>query len=414
MKKSIKVGIAFLLVLCIAGGIFVAVKLTKKWPEGVVYTDSSRFFTEDGMYYFENSTLKFYDKTTGMNVVVCSKPNCEHKDGACYAHFDALSGDGSMMVYDNKIYIYTYDQETVFDENEDIYIESAARVEQLDMDGNNRKVIYSADSGSVTGMLAVDGKLYYTAYRYQNGFEMNTYLNDCTLYCYDINWGTNKEICTFIGSENRYAATLDLLASPDSASCLYMVYTYYDRGSFENPDSLESICTSRLIRYQDGETEESDFPANMSIHMITEQGAYCTVNDEADIREFALINENGEMRKLAEYSPSYVYAYPGYIYFIYTDEEKMLYDYEKDIWYIANTAIREEEKWISSIYYIDAERDTVYYDAHDYTGITPGTLLPAGMNSNANESWKKFLEDNFTEYDGRELEWFSVTGEGEE
>lgn len=400
--KKIRFIVVLFSALCLAAGIFMAVKLTKKWPAETVYSvDDITAFTENGMYYFDsaNSILKYYDDATGMSTVVCDKPDCEHKDEKCNGYFKAISPN--MLVYGKKMYLNYFDAETYFDENGDVYVQSEVKLEQMNLDGSGRKVLYSSDSGAVLSMYAVDGKLYYTAYQLQNGFEMNTYLNDCTLYCYDMNWGTTKELYTCQASEDYYNANLFFIEVPDASDSLYFLYSY---------DNREEQRITELMVYHDGVMTEHEFPEHIHIAAVLEDGIYFYIyKEETDSIDFIYADDKGNQICLAEiYAYFDIYYYPGYLYFINTNENRMLYDYRNDIWYAANTAIGKETKWIPDIYYIDIRKDRVYYNPTDFTGTSSDSFITPDMISYDSGSWQEFLQEHYTVYDGPGFEWMQI------
>ena len=44
--------------------------------------------SEDGIYYFVDDYLKFYDYSSKKKVIVCNKPNCKHDNKECNAFYE--------------------------------------------------------------------------------------------------------------------------------------------------------------------------------------------------------------------------------------------------------------------------------------------------------------------------------------
>ena len=414
MKKTIKIVIIILLAICIAAGLFVAVKLSKDWPEDAVYADT-KFYTDDGVYYIKNHTqLVFYDYGTNTENKVCAKPNCEHDDTSCNSYYDAFTS--YIMVYNDKLYVaYSPlpDEEDLNDEGTLQKLDRNTYIEVSELDGSNRKTIYTSNCGNVLSMCAIGDKLYFTEFQYHDvdNHEMNTEYTYSYLFCYDLTWGTTKELICYDASDENYSSSMEIMYYDTDAAELYILHSYKDI-----TDESDEKIYEQIISYNDGNAEAVfEFPENTSINLesayLTDEGMFCSyAEDYYDLYddakyEFVLMDMSGNvLQKLAEYADGSIYNYGSWYMILLDDVNKLMYDTENDKWYIGNI----EETWIPDIAYVNPEEDIIFYDKTDYTGMEPGTLLTENPVNYTSGSWSEFLAEHFTEYDGTELDWITV------
>ncbi|MBQ9673136.1 MAG: hypothetical protein IJV39_00730 [Ruminococcus sp.] len=70
-------------------------------------------YCNEGYYFFEREYLYFFDKASKKAVPVCNKPDCEHEDDSCNAHFsvDQFYVASGVFYHDSHIYILGTDGE---------------------------------------------------------------------------------------------------------------------------------------------------------------------------------------------------------------------------------------------------------------------------------------------------------------
>ena len=79
--------------------------------------------------------------------------------------------------------------------------------------------------------------------------------------------------------------------------------------------------------------------------------------------------------KVLEVSGAWIDYMDDYMHIIKSDYSKIMLEYDTGQMYIANTMFTQEGSYISDIYNTDIAKNRIYIDAHDYTGISPGTIL---------------------------------------
>ena len=72
-------------------------------------------------------------------------------------------------------------------------------------------ILYSADEGAVFDMEMIDGILYFTTWKYHDGFKLNQYQLDCTLYSYDLRWRRLRVLLSYEGDAEHDNSTLHIL-----------------------------------------------------------------------------------------------------------------------------------------------------------------------------------------------------------
>ena len=408
MKKIISIIIIILLVVCIAAGIVIGVKLSKDWPDDPVYADTM-FYTDEGVYYIVNhERLVFYDYETDAETTVCSKPDCEHTDNKCDAYYDAFVS--SVMVYNNKLYVmYSPLSNEEYDENM-IKIDSETTIEESDLDGSNRKVIYTSNNGTLQSMCGVGDKIYFTKYEYQDpdNIEMSTYYMDTYLFSYNLNWGNTKELIKYDASDKQYNANLEIIYYDKDCSELFLKFKY-------NDISGETESTyNQIISYKEDETRvAASLPENATfdtVSILKERICCIYIEDCYDyddgVKKIIIMDMEGDIiSEIATYDISCsLLDYGSWCMILLDDENKMLYDIENDKWYIGNIG----ETWIPDMYHIDVDNNVIFYDRTDYTGIEPGTVFTENPSSYISGNWSEFLAEYFTAYNDEIFDWISV------
>ncbi len=416
MKKTLKVLIFAAVFLVLIVGIFLCVKLSKKWPNEVVY-GADEFYTDEGVYYVrERTQLIFHDYETNTDIPVCSKPDCEHNSSDCNAYFDAFIS--KVMVYADKLYIqYCPRVEVDIRDGGEIFLgESPTIMEELNLDGSGRKKIYSSDYAVLISMCAYEGKIYFTEYSYRDGGETpaNEYYFDSTLYSYDINWNKTEELYTLPASDLNYNSTFEIVYYNKENDEIYMTGRHQD-GTTEEKNM--GPMYERLFSYKDGKiTDNILYEENTSVTyyyfdndkmLVRIRENHYGFNSTNCIPKLAYMDYEGNVLEtvaIEASDESSILDYGGFIMPIIDGENRLLYDIENDKWYVA----KKLEKWIPDIVHIDAENNKIFYDQTDYTGTPDGTVFTYITNVFVSCDWDEFLTTYFDEYQGQEFDWIDI------
>lgn len=418
MNRTGKIVICFgiALVLIFAG--IIAIKSnTRHQAENAYAYGSDRVFDDGGMYYVSASHLMYLSNATGESVPVCSKTNCTHNTNTCDAFYAGASGV-DILLYDDRLYVSYFTEEWYTDSNGQERSNGVTKIETSKKDGSDRKTIYQEDTGAVLSMLAMDGRLYYTAYTDLYPDKENTYYSDNFLYCYDMDWGITKKLAEYKGSDSNYNAGVYLCESAGK-DALYLLHRY---AVLENNDEIYSdeLITLNLQGKEIArEIQEEDYhPGRVKIdengQMESDFFEECDdIEAEISLNRLYKRNSDGTPRLLFEAMCSYLGRQEENFYYAIIDERnKVLYDCEEDAYYIAKSAV-SDEKIVPDIIYIDRSQDVIYYDTTDYTGVAPGTLFTQNPCVEGCMKWSEFLDRYFVAYEGQKIEGFLVNEDGE-
>lgn len=396
MKKITKyvLGILSFVIVVVCAVVFI--KLNKDFPEGNALGSYRRCYVEEGMYFVRGNIVCFFDNVSGKETVVCNKPNCKHDNENCNAFFRGTISN--ILVYDEYIYIDSYFGDMSYDENDELTLESDMRLTQLSLDGRKRKDIYNTQNGSVMDVIAVDGKLYFTAFEYQNGWEPNKYSLDSSMYSYDLRWNKLDKIFTYKADSQHDNGTLQIVGSDDDS--IFLMYQFFS----ENGE-----CTSSIQKYKIG----TDMPIEIrkesqwidAYILGNEKYIVYTIYKDGDIVIddcVFLVKCNDDFqdeKQIFVTENATIHVFDGYLHIINDDYNKLLFDYANMNFYVANTSLTQEGKYISDIYNTDLKNNVVYIDTTDYTGYLPGDVLPGDISNNAALPWDEFLDEFFVPYE---------------
>lgn len=142
----------------------------------------------DGYYFLMNNYLMFADKNLEQPVFVCNKAECLHnKETAenkvnCDAFF---GGANSVRYYNGKIYVLAYSLP-----NPDKYQTS---ISELDIDGSNRKIIYSSKN-DIESMIIHQGQVYIYEKKYTDESGNMVDSPVCTVSRFDLKKPDESEV----------------------------------------------------------------------------------------------------------------------------------------------------------------------------------------------------------------------------
>lgn len=393
-KKIIIISCVILGILLIGTGAYVIPRLLRKFPDKAAYATGSACYSDDGLYYMKADRLYFFDANTQKSAVVCSKANCNHDSEDCNAY---IEGANMFMYYDGYVYVSSF----VVDANSDngeVEYNGGVSLDGISSDGSKRVNIYSADSGAVLSVKAIDGDIYFTAYKFRNEKDFTDPIHDNYLYKYDLRW--NKSTCLYehnADSEGEDSSALEI-ADGDSKD-IYILHSWCT----DNSD-LESDSYVDLFKLEDDQMKLMNGWENVDRIRImdNEEKGVIVVNEQGEdaatiIYEFknGKIGETELMRELR----GVAYRMHGYLSVVDTDYRKLLYDIKNNKYYIANTTFTEEGTYISDILDIDEEHNRIYIDNHDYTGMLPGTVYYEDLSDYGVVDFDVFRDTFYTELD---------------
>ena len=389
MKKVGKIIIVIVCIAVVAGLGYVIPRMMKRYPEAVL-SEKVKFCTEDGMYYAKNNRLYFFDAETETEVIVCNKANCKHDTTDCNAC--TIGVQPYLLCYNDNIYISEFMMNiSSNDEDEDVY-ETEVRLRELKQDGSGGRTIYSADEGAVCDLRMINGVLYFTAWTYHNGFQINDDSVDWKLYAYDLRWKRLKVIKSYEADEEHDNANF-MLQQSDRDDVLYASYSYFDSEENETTEILLYDIekdTWRTLK-EDKETVVNLIRVGDTVYLIR--------NEIVDDVEWRVIYKcDAELQNEEEWlriENAHEDFLNGYMYIFNSDYNKFLYEYATGDFYFAHNAFTNEGTYVPDVYDIDAERNRIFINATDFTGYKPGDLLPGDMTDAAVADWDTFLSENF-------------------
>lgn len=393
-KKVIIISCVILGILLIVTGVYVLPRLLRKFPDKAAYATRSACYSDDGLYYMKADRLYFFDANTQKSAVVCSKANCNHDSEDCNAY---IEGANMFMYYDGYVYVSSFVVD-VNSDNGEVEYNGGVSLDGISSDGSKRVNIYSADSGAVLSVKAIDGDIYFTAYKFRNEKDFTDPIHDNYLYKYDLRW--NKSTCLYehnADSEGEDSSALEI-ADGDSKD-IYILHSWCTDNS-----NLESDSYVDLFKLEDDQMKLMDSWENVDRIRIVdnEEKGIIVVNEQGEdaatiIYEFknGKIGETELMRELR----GVAYRMHGYLSVVDTDYKKLLYDIKNNKYYIANTTFTEEGTYISDILDIDEEHNRIYIDNHDYTGMLPGTVYYEDLSDQGMADFDVFRDTFYTELD---------------
>ena len=393
-KKVIIISCVILGILLIVTGVYVLPRLLRKFPDKAAYATRSACYSYDGLYYMKADRLYFFDANTQKSAVVCSKANCNHDSEDCNAY---IEGANMFMYYDGYVYVSSFVVD-VNSDNGEVEYNGGVSLDSISSDGSKRVNIYSADSGAVLSVKAIDGDIYFTAYKFRNEKDFTDPIHDNYLYKYDLRW--NKCTCLYehnADSEGEDSSALEI-AEGDSKD-IYILHSWCTDNS-----NLESDSYVDLFKLEDDQMKLMDSWENVDRIRImdNEEKGIIVVNEQGEdaatlIYEFknGKIGETELMRELR----GVAYRMHGYLSVVDTDYKKLLYDIKNNKYYIANTTFTEEGTYISDILDIDEEHNRIYIDNHDYTGMLPGTVYYEDLSDQGMADFDVFRDTFYTELD---------------
>lgn len=393
-KKVIIISCVILGILLIVTGVYVLPRLLRRFPDKAAYATYLKCYSEDGLYYKKGNKIYFLDADTHKSAVVCSKANCNHDSEDCNAY---IEGANMFMYYDGYVYVSSF----VVDANSDngeVEFFGGARLDGISCDGSKRVNIYNADCGAVLSVKAIDGDIYFTAYKFRNEKDFTDPVHDNYLYKYDLRW--NKSTCLYEyndDSESQYSSALEI-AEGDSKN-IYIQHSWCTDSSGSEPD-----INVDLFKLEDDQMQLLDSWENVYWINVLDNEEYGIASvkgqeEDADTIIYEFKDDKIGETELMRIKDGYGDIMHEYISVVNTDYKKLLYDIKNNKYYIANTTFTEEGTYISDVHDIDEEHNRIYIDNHDYTGMLPGTVYTEDMSDYGVVDFDVFRDTFYTELD---------------
>ena len=395
MKKKI-----LIFILCIA---FLAcfiplvLALARSYPATITYQHSNYAATSNGMYYITGNFLKYYDYAAKKAVALCSKPDCSHTSTDCNAYYNC-QGSADLLIYDGYLFISYFNVEIVgFDNNtDDVLQDSAICLEQCQLDGSKRRVIYQADNGAVLSMMAKDGFLYYTTYT--NGTsDRNWKQQNNHLFRYNLRFHHTKELASYSGNEDQSSASLQWVCGKNISTSPHLLYTYTDKKNhslsqlstliekdkispLSDPLSIEEIWSARnLYQYED------------TFYVMGSAAS----DTDSDVFTFGILLEDGTIQKLLTAANATGTAFEDYIEISMDDTSHLLYNLPDHTAYVSKYIATGEEVNVPDLLGLLEEDNICYFDSTDYTGIEIGHVFTSDPTTPSAMSFDEYLDQYF-------------------
>lgn len=195
-------------------------------------------YSDDGMFYSEDSGIMYLDAETGKRVSVCTKAGCKHDDADCPAKVEALYLSG--IVYDgNKMYYVSSSGDEEF---------KGLNLTECDINGTNRKQI--ADFSGIQTPTAVTYYGDYVIVAYRNSFDLEkreeVINQEAGIYVYNRKNNNGSIVYSAKAVENNIFS-LDIIEDE-----IYFTRTY-------NPLTEDEIME---------EVDEEDTAINVELHKV--------------------------------------------------------------------------------------------------------------------------------------------------
>lgn len=211
--------------------------------------DLGRYSNEDGFYYInQDLILQFYDYQSGQNVIVCNKPNCEHRawdenvldERRCNAY---INGAQSFFTYGEKLYVIELDSK-----------KNNLSVIQSELDRSNQRLFASLDSEYIGNVAIKDGKMYFATLQQEfkkdeSGMPVQTGRSSVSFCSLDLNSG---EIEDLYKMEKHFNAQLSIVGCYQE--CIYSIYGYFE----EKFTGLNYDEAKRRLRWFSYDTESGE------------------------------------------------------------------------------------------------------------------------------------------------------------
>ena len=187
---------------------------------------TSMIETEDGYYYVTHDHyLRFIDKLTMKDIVLCSKPECTHTENdqdICTAYLGVFSPN-QLFYYNQEIYCFVYDETQASLGFHDVYLS------RISKDGSSCEKVWEIQWKGHSGYFQT-GVLHRGVYYFYVSQE-----NDMTVYAYDL----KKDRCDKIYSSDRFGSNLTPIGN-------YVYWRHLDPNTLKSQMIQYEISTEKI------------------------------------------------------------------------------------------------------------------------------------------------------------------------
>lgn len=206
---------------------------------------------DEGVLINDNGIIWFHDFETGVKVVACNLPDCEHEpyhrtgnpDPICLATHPSEGDIEAVGMYDNKIYMFVL--EALRD----------STVYQIDLEGSSRTELASFDWGiaNMNDFELADGMAYFVATRFiTNAEEYRSSALEYAVLSIDLD---NGEVTQHGQIKDENFGDIRDFKKIDDKLYFYHYYLDYD-GEYEFDDEIRSEYVNWFLNEIDLETNE--------------------------------------------------------------------------------------------------------------------------------------------------------------
>ena len=224
--------------------------------------------TEDTIYTCvedaSGAYIMYTDKTTGITLPLCGKPECLHNGNTCNAYV-ANNADG-LSVYGGMLY----------------WLEGRSRIMRMNLDGTDRQIVVSSAGGAYGSSTINPTFVFHRGYAYfarvQNIVKDGKAINAAVVNAQPIDGG---EYFTIL-DRPVYSLGLECLIKPVGNDLYIMLYSF----DYEDEENLDGVFDHIELYRWDSMTRQAEFITsittspdglrvyNRSFHPVPEDGIY--------------------------------------------------------------------------------------------------------------------------------------------
>lgn len=294
--------------------------------------------SDEGIYYVENvdsgEVIKYIDRSSLKETVLCSKVNCKHNSKSCQAFAEELDFMQGIIYRDGKIYLLLSCKDG---ENET----RSQRIYQMEKDGSNKKLIHEFKNTPVPSMGGCLYKNYFFVSAQvmemeEDGSGGSSGASSILMY----NLDTKEETVVLDGyKENN---TLKVMAGAKGNSVYIAERNLYERGN----------CRFREYDLLTGEIQDFYTTEEENIQEIT--GDILYLQEKAEKKIYTYNVKTQEKKEFLSWDDDIAEIYIGDSYIGFVKEEE---NSEGETLYWHKWYDFEEEDYLFEEYSLDTQLD---------------------------------------------------------
>ena len=202
------------------------------------YEPTKMSFGEDVVVRIDSDYIKYIDPQSGENIYACSRTNCTHNTKECQANF----GEGCeyACIYEKKLYVIIYDEETKRLVGYESNIDGSERKEKFKIESDGR---------DITDAFCANGQAYFNVNNiYIVEMDENQYSSEEILY------DAERQKNTIYGIEFKTGKVAKLIDFPTMSSSL-VSRMYYEKGALFVEHYYREKSLMTLADYVDDDLE---------------------------------------------------------------------------------------------------------------------------------------------------------------